>query len=220
MIDDIMVLGTKTYTLASALRDYDLLYILPEFDVVRMSRPEFNGAPPRIYGLPATVKLFDVADVPISPTDATYRLLKERFKKQRPEWVDTHITQKLDGYLENGVCYTDNNGEWNQIVTCGNVLYPTGNVLHLGGILHYEIRQLKVDTYERMVTQLEAYPYLETWSTISTRGYDGRERIPFGHLDGKNVPALLFCKQSVNWIKASRVKVLDRSEAIPNLYYP
>jgi len=220
-----------------ASRPYDLLYVLPEYDAnlqnigVGLSRPAFreyeDGKANPAFGFPATVKFGEVAGVALSSDGITYdlppyKLLKERFKLQRPEWADDLITQKLNSYLRDGVCYTDNTDgwAWAQIVTCGNVLYPTGNKKNMGGESHYEVRQLQVDTLDKMKQKLAEWPYLETWSTISCRGYEEREVRPFPFLNGVSVPALLFCKTATNWIKASRVRMLDRDEPIPDLYYP
>ena len=208
-------------------RNFDLLYVLPEFEVEGMSRPEKNGAPLKVYGLPATVKLLEVNPVALydeggEPLD-TYKLLREVFAAQCPaSWSADEITKHLGGYLKDGVCYTDHTGgkAWNQIVTCGNVLHTTGRVKRTAGELYFEILQLQVDTLARMRAQLQQSPYLRTWATISTRGNGGREVIGFPHCGGNDVPALMFCRTGTNWIRVSRVRMLERDEPIPGLYQP
>lgn len=211
----------------TAMRDFDLLYVLPEFEVVGMSRPQYNKAPLRVEGLPPTVKLLEGNPVALydeggNPLD-TYKLLREEFAKQCPaEWSEDEVNKHLGGYLKDGVCYTDHTDgkAWNQIVTCGNVLHTTGRVKRTAGELYFEILQLQADTLEQMKKQLADYPYLKTWSTISRRGHGGREVIPFPQCGGNDVPALLFCKTGTNWIRAARVRMLERDEPIPALYYP
>jgi hypothetical protein len=222
---------SKVFILAS-LRDGELLYVLPEYEVRGMSRPEWNeqngdlGASNQ-FGLPATVKFYNTARVPLSSDEQsydlpTYYLLLELFRRQRPEWKPEFLKRKLAGYLKDGVCYTDHTKgwAWNPITTCGNLLYPTGASKMLGGELHFEVLQLEIGTLNFMYYQLEKNPLLITWSTISTREYGGRGSIPFWHLDGVGVPAPLYCKSPTNWIRASRVRRVSQSEIPPSPYYP
>ncbi len=210
-----------------ARRSYDLLYILPEWDLTGKSRPENNNAPPRIFGLPPTVKFLKVSHVELfdnnlDPLD-THKLLRERFALQcPPSWTHADVDKRLAGYLKNGVCYTDHTDPpaWNQLCTAGNCLYPTGNTKHTAGELYYEVRQLQAGSLDFMRAQLVKYPLLETWATISTRGYNSRQVIPFPHCGGNSVPALMYCKAGTNWIRSSRVRMLGRDEPLPPLYFP
>lgn len=215
-------------------RDYDLLYLIPEFDYnlktmgVGMSRPEKNKLNnpdyPIVQGLPSTVPFFNQQAVPLKNEDGGLTdagiLLKEEFTKQCPTgWaVDSHY----EGYIKKGVAFSDFNEPtaWNQISTRGNVLYWTGNSTNKAGELHYEFRCLKQDTYAKMKLQLQNYPYLKNWATTSTRDYGGVGAGKFPQCGGGDVPNLLFCKQDTNWVRASHCRILDRNESIPRLYFP
>lgn len=212
------------------LRDYDLLHVIPEYDLFGMSRPERKeveeGRPNSAWGLPPTVKLYDVSPTPFyqdgEPSSA-YELLLSLFKDYAPStWTPTYIEDRMLRFLKNGVCYTDHTDPtaWNPIVTAGNVLYPTGRKENKGGELCWEVRQLKYGSLSFMQDQIAMYPLLVCFATNSTRENSGQHVEPFPHLGGSDVPAPLFCRQATNWIKASRVRLLDRAEPIPNLYHP
>jgi hypothetical protein len=206
-------------------RDYDLLYVLPEYELVGMSRPEYNGAGLSVWGLPPTVKFLETSAVPLYESDGktpadTWELLYERFAPQCPT-SNWDINQHFKSYLSDGTCYTDHtNGKgWNSLITCGNVLYPTGNLKRTAGELYHEVRQLQAGKYQFMKDQLTKYPLLETWATNSTRENGGKFVGPFPHCGGNDVPALLFCKTATNWVRDARVRRLERTEPIPPLYH-
>jgi hypothetical protein len=207
-------------------RDYDLLYVLPEFDVTGSCRPVTNNKPLYVWGLPPTVRFYDARNVPFyrfgEPNDC-YKLLLELFTEACPSiWDADYVEKKMLGYLADGVCFTDHNHPtaWNPIVTCGNILYPTGKQMRTAGELYWEVRQLKAGSFSSMKLQLAQYPLLVTWATNSTRAYDGRCVEPFPQCGGNPVPAPLFCRSSTNWIRDARVRLLDRAEPVPALYYP
>ena len=217
------------------LRDFDLLYVLPEYDVAGMSRPALNNAywnpsdledEKNIFGLPATVPLYEPAAVLMVEGTPQWELLFERFSKKCPlTWSTSEKKRHLLGYLRNGVAFTDHTDptSWKQIITCGNVVYPLGITMKRGSVIWHKIRTLKVGTMVQMRNQLAKYPYLETWATISNRGMNEQGRSWFPHCGDtryNSVPNLLFCKTDTNWIAGYRVRKLLRTEEIPALYFP
>ena len=217
------------------MRNFNLLVVEQEHTVTGHSRPYNTGAywnslnptdPKNVWGLPATVPLLNQAPVPFykgeETTDA-YKLLLEVFSGHCPWWwAPGYKKMKLNQYLKNGVAFTDHTypPAWKQIVTCGNVLYPTGRTKRTAGELYYEILQLKYARYGVMRRQLNQFPLLETLATISRRESHEEKVINFPQTGDNDVPALLFCREGTNFIKASRVRMLARDEPIPPVYHP
>lgn len=191
-------------------------WLIGDYELYGKSRPELNNAKPRFYGLPMTERYYDTRTVDISKGTDTRKLLFEVFS-QGVE-ID-NIESRFNGLYKDGVAFTDfNPNAKQQIITCNNPVYLMGGKVKKAGSFWYPVRMLKVGKYADMKRQLEQYPLLAFNATISTRGNDGKDVIPFWHLNGADVKVLPLYKEEVNYLPAERVRLLDGE--MPSSYFP
>lgn len=216
------------YTPPAPVPATDLIRIKTFYEVYGMSLPELKGVQSgkeevyaNIYGLPAAIKMYNTKRIDIAPDRITRKLWLELFAARAPNGMTSEtINKRFVGLLKNGVCYTDFAGNvgFNQITTASNFAYSMGSPERKADQLWRPIRCLKVGSYNSMKDQIAKYPKIVTEATISARGYEGREVIPFWHLNGNAVPVPQFCPDDVNFIPEIWVQVA--TEPLPNLYYP
>lgn len=230
-------------------REYDLAWAGGAFDFFGCSEIEQKekiiGHPIRNrdgtlkYGLPSAIKLYETRSADISRDSPCWRLFLENFAIHAPEYMSPSETEKrARGVMLDGTCFTDFDGNaMDAVMTGGNVVYPMGPSIRLGGLEHTPIRMIKVGSYESMKSQLKRWKYLEINATISNRGLGGRGMEPFWQLDGNHCKVLQFCDDrgvdydkyyrgidrgdsAVNWIQTARLRPMTRTEPIPNSYNP
>lgn len=224
-------------------RDYDLLYSIPEHDIIHHPN-EFKVKPPSLTGLcrpqynyyatgsigalnskglPASIPLYEIQPVLMVEGTPQWKLAREVFAAEcPPDWDEQTITDHFLKLLKNGVCYTDHTDPtaWKQITTHSNVYYPTGKTMWRGDIKWWEILQLKADTYAKMKDRLERYPHLENDAVTSNIYFNQQGRGRFPQAGGRRVKVLQFCRTETNWISGNRVRMLSRYERIPDVYFP
>lgn len=202
-------------------------WLISDYELYGMSRPEKNNSPARIQGLPMTERYFDATRTDISKGTDTRKFAFDVFAKNAPEYLSPDaLVKRFDGVMKDGTAFTDFTGGngYNQIITCNNYVEILGDKTRtINGNntkdFWYPVRVLKVGKYNFMRDQLEKYPLLAFNATISTREHGGRGVIPFWHLDGRDVKVVPLFKSDVNYLPAERIRLLADGETV-NSYFP
>jgi hypothetical protein len=173
-------------------------------------------------GLPMTVQFGGSGRIPLAGSAAD-KLWFEEFKKAAdPTWAEWMVLRSYVGLKKDGRFATDFTAGlgYNPVMTTANPIYLLGETKDIGGEPHLKFRTIKYGKLAEMRHQLSRYPLCKYNCTISRREDGGRRVIPFQQLSGRSVPGIVFGKYDFAWMPARRVRVMSRTEPIPNSYYP
>lgn len=217
--------------------------VLHDHEMLGISRPERNGAPTRVYGLPETQKLMDN-----SPVILTEDLQWFWYDKLKLSYPSTQYDEDLPykKYMQNAFKSLTHGGRavtnfkgWNN----GYANYPSEINLDkgpmafepilMGGALvqilgqffkygewFYKIRAIDA---KKPLPDIDQYttPYLFYYATVSTRNALGpgiRQVDPFPQLSGRDVPIPIFSNTGANAIRQAVVRLLEPDEEAPSPY--
>lgn len=218
-------------------RNYDVGWLIPDEELVRIhdgvvythqSRPQWKetevghplykkGVYPLelIPGFPMTIK-WPGDRIPLTgkPTGELWRLTVLARGGTTSDYLQI---------IKDGVAFTDYTGgnACNPVWTTNNPFYWLGDRADIGGEEHISFRTIKAGSLSYMQGQIKEWPMLgQLNATISLRTYNGRGVTWFPQMGGLDVPFMPYGKTEIGWFPANRVRMLTRTEPIPNSYFP